>query len=103
MVEPLLFDLVPLSQLLTAQINSSTNVFPSLHTSLSTTVAVLAWQTREVYPRWPVLSVPLALGVAFSTMYLGIHWAIDVLAGVCLGLASVAIAGWIVDRSAGEG
>jgi membrane-associated phospholipid phosphatase len=95
-VESLLYTNWPASQLLTSQVNTNTNVFPSLHTSLSTAVAVLAWETRDIYPRWPVLAVPLAVGVGFATMYLGIHWATDVLGGICLGVGSVVIAGRLV-------
>jgi len=96
LVDPLLFETFPFSKLLTARVNNPTNVFPSLHTSLSTTVAVLAWETRDVYPRWPVLAVPFAVGVGLATMYLGIHWVTDVLAGICLGVGSVVVAGRLV-------
>lgn len=92
LVDPLLYEEYPFTRLLAAQVNDNTNVFPSLHASLATTVAILSWHTRDVYPRWPPLAVPLALGVGFATVYLGIHWIIDVLAGICLGAASVALA-----------
>jgi membrane-associated phospholipid phosphatase len=92
MVAPLLYTEYPLSKLLTSRVNANTNVFPSLHASLSTTVAFLSIQTREVYPRWTVVAVPLATAVAFSTMYLGIHWAVDVVAGIVLGVGSVFVA-----------
>lgn len=96
LVDPLLYDEYPISRLLTAQVNANTNVFPSLHASLATSVAVLSWGTRDEYPYWPLLAIPLAIGVYFSTMYLGIHWVIDVLAGVCLGTGSVALARRVV-------
>lgn len=93
LVDPLLYATYPRAQLVTSQVNANTNVFPSLHTSLAVTVGGLAWQTREAFPRWTVIAVPLAVSVAVSTMYLGIHWGIDVLAGalmawVIVGLAS---------------
>jgi membrane-associated phospholipid phosphatase len=91
-VHSLLYDALPRFQLLTSQINTNTNVFPSLHTSLSATVALLAVRTRNVYPRWPPVAVVLAASVALATMYLGIHWATDVVAGLVLAGASVAIA-----------
>ena len=92
MVTSLLYTTTPDFQYLTTEINVNTNVFPSLHTSLSVTVAALAYRTRDVYPSWAVLSGVLATGVVFSTMYLGIHWALDVVAGIVLALACV----WLV-------
>ncbi|MDR5674536.1 phosphatase PAP2 family protein [Halalkaliarchaeum sp. AArc-GB] len=92
LVTSLLYTTTPDFQHLTTQININSNVFPSLHTSLSVTVAALAYRTRDVYPSWAVVSGVLATGVVFSTMYLGIHWALDVVAGTVLALACV----WIV-------
>lgn len=88
-VDSLLFDVYPQFQLLTSRVNENTNVFPSLHTSLSTTVVGVAYLTRREYPDWLALAIPLALAVLLSTMYLGIHWATDVVAGVGLGVVAV--------------
>ena len=92
LVEPLLFDAIPRFQLLTSQVNANTNVFPSLHTSLSVTVALLARHTRDRYPRWFPIATFLALNVVVSTMLLGIHWATDVVAGAALAAGSVYVA-----------
>ncbi|ELY86609.1 PA-phosphatase-like phosphoesterase [Natrialba hulunbeirensis JCM 10989] len=89
--EPLLYDVFPQSRSLTNQVNQNTNVFPSLHTSLSMTVFFLAWLTREKYPLWVPVSGVLAISVVVSTMYLGIHWFSDVVAGTMLALISVYI------------
>ncbi|MFW5938254.1 MAG: phosphatase PAP2 family protein [Halanaeroarchaeum sp.] len=98
LVSPLLFSQYPESKLLTVEINANTNVFPSLHTSLATTVAILSWQTREHLPRWPPIAIPLALAVVVSTMYLGIHWVTDVVGGIVVAVLSVAVASVVVDR-----
>lgn len=98
-VQPLLYTDWPRSQLLTSQINRNTNVFPSLHSSLSTTVAVLAYKTRQTYPAWPVIAVPVAVSVIIATMYLGIHWGTDVVTGIALGVFSVVAAERIIDQS----
>ena len=92
LVQPLLFDAFPRFELLTSAVNANTNVFPSLHTSLSVTVALLSISTRDVYPRWTPIAMFLAANVLLSTMVLGIHWATDVLAGIVLGGFSV----WLV-------
>jgi len=88
----LLYDTHGQYQFLTGEVNSRTNVFPSLHTSLSATVALFAYKTHEEYPYWLAVATVLAVSVVISTMYLGIHWATDVvfgllLAGLCVYLA----------------
>jgi len=99
--ENLLYITNPEYQFLTSAVNTNTNVFPSLHTSLSTTVAVFAYRTREAYPIWFGLATGLAASIIVSTMYLGIHWGIDVLVGVglaalCVGLARRVVASELV-------
>lgn len=89
LVEPLLYTNWPEAQLLTSRVNHNTNVFPSLHSSLSLTVLGLAVLWRDLYPRWLYVAGPLAVAVSVSTMYLGIHWAVDVVAGAALGVGSV--------------
>jgi membrane-associated phospholipid phosphatase len=96
-VEPLLYTTYPRAQLITSQVNANTNVFPSLHTSLSVSAGLLSWRTRTTYPLWTAIAVPLALSVVVSTMYLGIHWATDVVAGIALGVGSVLAAEWLVE------
>ncbi|MFO7832676.1 MAG: phosphatase PAP2 family protein [Halohasta sp.] len=98
--ENLLYITNPEYQFLTSAVNTNTNVFPSLHTSLSATVAVFAYRTRESYAIWFGLATGLAASIILSTMYLGIHWGIDVLVG--LGLAAVCVGlahRWVDDRS----
>lgn len=97
-VESLLYVNWPQSQLLTSEVNTNTNVFPSLHASLSTTVSVLAYRFRTIYPRWMPLSWVLSASIIISVMYLGIHWATDVLAGFLLAGISVTLA----KRSGGQ-
>ncbi len=98
LVDGLLYDTYPRYQHLTRQVNRNTNVFPSLHTSLAVTVALMATRTRQQYPRWLPLAALLAVSVAISTMYLGIHWLIDVLAGVALAYVSVGLAALLISR-----
>lgn len=102
LVAPRLYAAYPSTQQFTGEVNSNTNVFPSLHTSLSVAVATLAWRTRETYPGWTVASTVTAFCVVIATMYLGIHWATDVVAGVVLGVGSVAVAARLVDRKREE-
>lgn len=92
LVDSLLISSWPQAALLITEINVNTNVFPSLHTSLSVTVALLAYRTRQIYPLWTVIAIPLAASIVGATMYIGSHWAIDVIAGIGLAVISVALA-----------
>lgn len=103
LVDPLLYSNYPSSRLLTREVNRNTNVFPSLHTSLSATVALLAWETHDRYPRWTPLAAVTAASIVVATMYLGIHWAIDVLAGLALAVGSVRGARVLVGEADREG
>lgn len=91
-IQSLLYVAYPQYQFLTTEVNVNTNVFPSLHTSLSVTAALLAYQTRDVYPLWAPIAAVLAGSVLISTMYLGIHWLLDVIAGIVLGVGAVYLA-----------
>jgi len=98
LMERMLYDTNPEYQYLTREVNTTTNVFPSLHTSLSATVAAFAWQTRSEFPKWLPVAVVLAASVAISTMYLGIHWGIDVTAGLLLAALCVTLSHRLVGR-----
>ncbi|MEW9668412.1 phosphatase PAP2 family protein [Ammoniphilus sp. 3BR4] len=66
------------------------NCFPSLHTSLSVTMAFIA--LRSGIPRMGMLFISCAGIIVFSIFYLGIHWVLDMMAGVGLGLMAAAFA-----------
>ncbi|WP_435115365.1 phosphatase PAP2 family protein [Halolamina sp. C58] len=101
-VESLLFTNWPEVQALTSQVNENTNVFPSLHTSLSATVALLAARYRSTAPGWLPIAAVGGGSVAIATMYLGIHWLTDVLAGVLLAAFSVVVGVRFAERRHGE-
>ncbi|ELY69931.1 phosphatase PAP2 family protein [Natrinema versiforme] len=96
--ETMLFDTNPQYRYLTREVNSNTNVFPSLHTSLSATVATFAAMTRSTFPKWFPVAVVLAASVAISTMFLGIHWGIDVVGGLLLAALCVTLSDRFVGR-----
>lgn len=97
-VETMLYTFEPSYQLLTREINHYTNVFPSLHTSLSATVMIFAIRSRSQFPAWTPTAIVVAVSVWLATMYLGIHWAIDVLGGLVLALVSVRLSCRLIGR-----
>ena len=66
------------------------NCFPSFHTSLGVTMALVAWHTGRV--RFALLMTFLGVANALSTLYLGIHWLSDVVAGTGVGLLAYGLA-----------
>lgn len=87
-------------------VNSS---FPSGHVAAAAAygavVVVIAWHTRR---RWlralGVLAVALVVAaVAWARLYRGMHFLSDVIAGVALGIASIAAVWWIMRRNGFDG
>jgi membrane-associated phospholipid phosphatase len=65
------------------------NCLPSLHTSVSVTMAMIALQSGNRLWR---LMAPLFAGIIiFSIFYLGIHWVVDMATGLILGLVAATI------------
>ncbi|MHA6530480.1 phosphatase PAP2 family protein [Paenibacillus sp. BAC0078] len=66
------------------------NCFPSLHTSISVTTALLAFRSGN--RRWMVISTVSAVIIVFGIFYLGIHWLTDMLGGTLLAVVSTTVA-----------
>lgn len=75
--------------------HAATPSFPSAHSSVAFALAtVVMLTTRQVH--WAMVAICAALWVAWSRVYLGVHYPSDVLAGALVGAAS----GWLVCRHA---
>ncbi|MEA2054954.1 MAG: phosphatase PAP2 family protein [Candidatus Thermoplasmatota archaeon] len=70
------------------------NCFPSLHCSISMAMAATAWIRN--YKKFAVAASIIAMSIPLATLYLGIHWFTDVVAGELLALAAVLLAVRIV-------
>jgi membrane-associated phospholipid phosphatase len=72
------------------------NCFPSMHTSVAFAVLLLALREKSPVFRW-AMSV-YAGSIIFSTVYMEIHWLIDVAGGLLLGWGAVKLVDWLLAR-----
>jgi membrane-associated phospholipid phosphatase len=80
-------------------ISALNNSFPSTHVSLTVVVIAVCW-LFQVRLRNTVTA--LGITVILATFLLGIHWLADILAGIAVGILSVAIARRLTDTSERE-
>jgi len=71
-------------------IPSLNHVFPSMHTSIATVTILLA--LRESSKPIKYFYTVLNIGIIFSTVYLGIHWVIDLIGGALFGFLTLKLA-----------
>ncbi len=60
------------------------DAFPSGHTTVSLVCLVLGWR---MLPRWRPALVLVVAAIVFSTVYLSLHYVVDLVGGVLLALA----------------
>lgn len=72
------------------------NCFPSMHTSIAFATFLLVLRERNRIFKW--VCGFFCLSVVFSTMYLEIHWVIDVIGGIILALVTVKLVDFVMDR-----
>jgi len=73
--------------------------FPSGHATMSFACATVL---AVLEPRTAPLLFTLAAAIAYSRLYLGVHWPVDVLAGAALGVATSLLL-LAIDRRRSEG
>jgi membrane-associated phospholipid phosphatase len=71
------------------RLNLGANCFPSMHTSVA--FAILLLGLRERSRAFRVMMTVYASAIIVSTMYMEVHWVIDVLGGIGLAYAAVAL------------
>ena len=77
--------------------------FPSGHTHVSVLLAVVLWHENR---KWGIAAGCLAVLVAFSRMYLYVHYPTDILGGALLGAfagwAGIRVSEWITEKRKGR-
>ncbi|TXK73469.1 phosphatase PAP2 family protein [Paenibacillus sp. N3.4] len=89
-VKLLILDVFPTFEQDYRPLSGLDNCFPSLHTSISVSMAVIAVKSRNTF--WKVFVPGSAAFIIFSIFYLGIHWLSDMCAGVVLGVVAARMA-----------
>ena len=69
--------------------------FPSGHATLSGAFASFAYFSKKITPLLKYLMIVIAIIVAISRIYLGVHFISDVLAGLIIGT----IIGWVIFKA----
>jgi membrane-associated phospholipid phosphatase len=70
------------------------NCFPSMHTSISFAMLLLALREKDRIFKY--MMVAYCASIIFSTMYLQIHWVLDVLAGMAFAYGTVKLADYAI-------
>ncbi|XOK63887.1 phosphatase PAP2 family protein [Paenibacillus elgii] len=70
------------------------NCFPSMHTSISFAMLLLALREKDRIFKY--MMVTYCSAIIFSTMYLQIHWVLDVIAGMLFAYGVVKLADLII-------
>lgn len=70
--------------------------FPSGHTLVSFTSAVSIFLRNR---RWGIAALALASLIAFSRLYLFVHFPTDILGGILLGTASALVVKWLLTQA----
>jgi membrane-associated phospholipid phosphatase len=80
-------------------ISALNNSFPSTHVSLTVVVIAVCWLFQV---RLRNVVTALGITVILATFLLGIHWLADIVAGIAVGILSVALARRVTDTSERE-
>jgi len=78
------------------RVNIGANCFPSMHTSVAYAILLLGLRERSRVFR--VMMTLYASSIIVSTMYMEVHWVIDVIGGIGLAYAAVFLADKVTRR-----
>ena len=74
--------------------------FPSGHTGSSFASAIVLW--KELPRKYGVMALIVAVLIAYSRLYVGVHYPSDVLAGVVIGTVLALVSVWLVKKIQGQ-
>ena len=93
-------DIYPNFELQYRPLSGIDNNFPSLHTSISLTIALIAMSSKKIdFGKLTLFSAGI---IVFSTMYLGIHWLADLTAGILLAVLASQTGIRLAEHTLGE-
>ncbi|NIA12092.1 MAG: phosphatase PAP2 family protein [Nitrospiraceae bacterium] len=95
-VQPLLYKLNPVIYAGITTVDPLDNCFPSLHTALVFSALLIICTTN--LRRYKIFLTFVVPAVIYATLYLGIHWITDIIAGVILSLFTLHIANRYCER-----
>lgn len=72
------------------------NCFPSMHTSISFAMFLLVLREKDVIFKW--VWGFFCLSVIYSTLYLEVHWVLDIFAGMLLAYFTVKIVDFLISK-----
>lgn len=75
-------------------LETTLNCFPSMHTSIAFAMFLLVLRERNKIFKW-VWGI-YCISIIYSTMYLEIHWVIDVIGGLLLGFLTVKLVDFVI-------
>lgn len=78
-------------------LETTLNCLPSMHTSIAFAVFLLVLRERNKIFKW--VWGFYCLSVIYSTMYLEIHWVIDVIGGLILGYLTVKLVDFVLAKA----
>ncbi|MEB3102034.1 phosphatase PAP2 family protein [Ferviditalea candida] len=81
-VKFMILDVFPAFEQQYRPLSGINNCFPSLHTSISVSMALLALKSNSRF--WKIYTMVSAVMIIFSIFYLGIHWLTDAAGGLAL-------------------
>ena len=74
--------------------------FPSGHTGSSFASAIVLW--KELPKKYGVMALIVAVLIAYSRLYVGVHYPSDVLAGVLIGTVLALVSVWLGKKIQGQ-
>ncbi|MFC0212562.1 phosphatase PAP2 family protein [Paenibacillus chartarius] len=86
----LMLDVFPTFETQYRSMSGLDNCFPSLHTSISVAMALIALRSNNRFWKW--FCCAAAAFIIFTIFYLGIHWLFDMCGGLLLGGFTAAMA-----------